>query len=186
MAKKEIKNGCHLYPMPVVIVGACKGGTANFMPAAFAGIANINPPTISLGLNKLHFTCAGINENSVFSVNIPSVSMMQATDYCGLVSGHKVDKSGVFKVFYGMLEKAPMIEECPLTMECRLLHKLELGTDSLFLGEIVKTYCDDQYMSGKMPDLAKIDPLIFSMGDNSYWSIGKKLGAAWSTGKGYK
>jgi flavin reductase (DIM6/NTAB) family NADH-FMN oxidoreductase RutF len=186
MAKKEIKNGCHLYPMPIVLVGANKDGKANFMTAAFAGIVNINPPTISLGLGKLHYTCAGIDENGVFSVNLPSASMMKATDYCGLVSGHKVDKTGIFKVFYGKLEKAPMIEECPLTMECRLLQKLELGADSLFLGEIVATYCDDQYMDGKMPDLAKLDPLIFSMGDSSYWSIGKKLGTAWSVGKGYK
>ena len=103
MAKKEIKNGCHLYPMPVVIVGANKGGRANFMTAAFAGIVNLNPPKIALGLGKLHFTSAGIVENGVFSVNLPSTSMMEATDYCGLVSGHKVDKSGVFKVFYGIL-----------------------------------------------------------------------------------
>ncbi|MCX6007298.1 MAG: flavin reductase family protein [Chloroflexi bacterium] len=186
MAKKEIKNGCHLYPMPIVLVGAIKDGKANFMPAAFAGIVNINPPIISLGLSKRHFTCAGMVENGVFSVNLPSTSMMKATDYCGLVSGHKVDKSGVFKVFYGKLDKAPMIEECPLTMECRLLQNIELGADNAFLGEIVATYCDDQYMDGKMPDLAKLDLLIFSMSDNSYWSIGKKLGTAWSVGKGYK
>jgi hypothetical protein len=37
-----------------------------------------------------------------------------------------------------------------------------------------------------MPDMAKIDPLIFSMGDSTYWSIGKKLGPAWNVGKGYK
>jgi flavin reductase (DIM6/NTAB) family NADH-FMN oxidoreductase RutF len=186
MAKKEIINGCHLYPMPIVLVGALKGGKANFMTAAFAGIVNINPPLISLGLGKLHCTSAGMEENGVFSVNIPATSMMKETDYCGLMSGHKVDKSGIFKVFYGKLEKAPMIEECPLTMECKLRQKLELGPDSLFLGEIVATYCDDQYMSGKMPDLAKIDPLIFSMGDSSYWSVGKKLGMAWNVGKDYK
>jgi flavin reductase (DIM6/NTAB) family NADH-FMN oxidoreductase RutF len=186
MAKKEIKNGCHLYPMPVVLVGALKDGKANFMTAAFAGIVNINPPIIALGLGKLHYTSAGIEENDVFSVNLPATSMMKATDYCGLVSGHKTDKSSIFKVFYGKLEKAPMIEECPLTMECKLLQKLELAVDSLFLGEIVATYCDDKFMDGKMPDMAKIDPLLFSMGDASYWSIGKRLGTAWSFGKDYK
>ena len=185
MPKKEIKNGCHLYPMPVVLVGANRGGKANFMTAAFAGIVNLNPPKIALGLGKLHFTSAGIVENGVFSVNLPSTSMMEATDYCGLVSGHKVDKSGVFKVFYGKLEKAPMVEECPLTMECKLIQNSDLGQDTLFLGEIIATYCDDRYMEGKMPDIAKLDPLIFSVGDNSYWSIGKKLGTAWSVSKGY-
>ncbi|MGD0857228.1 MAG: flavin reductase family protein [Dehalococcoidia bacterium] len=186
MSKKEIRRGPFLFPMPVVLVGANKGGKANFMTAAFAGIVNMNPPAIALGLGKSHFTSAGIDEGGVFSVNLPSTSMMKVTDYCGLVSGHKIDKSEVFKVFYGKLEKAPMIEECPLTMECKLLHKLDLGVDSAFIGEIIAVYCDDKYMAGEMPDMAKIDPLLFSMGDMSYWNTGKKIGAGWSVGKGYK
>ena len=186
MSKKEIKRGPYLFPMPVVLVGALHEGRANFMTAAFAGIVNLNPPAIALGLSKLHFTSLGITENGVFSVNLPSTSMIEAADYCGLVSGHKVDKSGIFKVFYGKLEKAPMIEECPLTMECKLIHNLDLGQDNGYVGEIMAAYCDDQYMEGRMPDIQKIDPLIFSMGDNTYWNVGKKLGNGWSVGKGYK
>ena len=186
MSKKEIKNGCHLYPMPVVLVGAKKGSRVNFMPAAFCGIINMGPPMIVLGLNKIHFTSTGIRENGAFSVNIPSTEMVRITDYCGLVSGHKVDKSGLFKVFYGKLETAPMIEECPLNMECKLVQTLELGVDSAFIGEIVASYSDDKYLDGYTPDIKKLDPLIFSLGDNSYWKLGKNIGKAWSIGKGYK
>lgn len=186
MAKKEIKRGCYLYPMPVVIVGANNGGRANFMTAAFCGMMNIKPPIVALGLELRHFTTKGIQENGTFSVNIPSTSLMKATDYCGLVSGHKVDKSGVFKPFYGQLGTAPMVEECPLTMECKLINKMEFQPDGLFLGEIVAAYCDDQYMGDKLPDMAKLDPLLYSIGDNGYWSIGRKLGTAWDAGKGYK
>lgn len=186
MAKKEIKRGCHLYPMPVVIVGANNGGKANFMTAAFCGMLNIKPPVVALGLEVNHFTTVGIKENGTFSVNLPSAAMMKVTDYCGIVSGHKVDKSGLFKVFYGKLETAPMIEECPLTMECKLMQSIEFNPDGAFMGEIVAVYCDDEYMGEKLPDIAKMDPLLFSMSDNSYWSIGKRLGTAWSVGKGYK
>ncbi|MGD0353922.1 MAG: flavin reductase family protein [Dehalococcoidia bacterium] len=186
MAKKEIMNACHLYPMPLVLIGAKHEGRVNFMPAAFCGILNINPPIVALGLSKMHFTSRGIEENGVFSINLPSVEMVEATDYCGVVSGHKVDKSGLFKVFYGKLETAPMIEECRLNMECKLIQKIVLGVDTAYVGEIVATYCEDKYMDGKMPDIAKLNPLIFSMGDNSYWSIGKNVGKAWSIGKSYK
>jgi flavin reductase (DIM6/NTAB) family NADH-FMN oxidoreductase RutF len=186
MARKEIKRGCHLYPMPVVLVGANKGGRANFMTAAFCGMMNIRPPVAAIGLEKNHFTSAGIHENGTFSLSIPSTSMMKVTDYCGLVSGHNVDKSDLFKVFYGKLETAPMIEEAPLTMECKLMQHIDFGVDGAFIGEIMAVYCDDEYMGGKLPDIEKMDPLIYSMGDNSYWSIGKKLGAAWSVGKEYR
>lgn len=183
MAKKEIKRNCHLYPMPVVIVGAKKDGRDNFMTAAFCGMMNIRPPVVVLGLATGHFTTAGIRENGTFSVNIPCTSLMKETDYCGLVSGHKVDKSRLFRVFYGKLGNAPMVEECPLTMECRLMQSIEFGPDAAFFGEIIAAYCDDDYMKGKMPDIEKIDPLLYSMTDSSYWSIGKKLGTAWSVGR---
>ena len=35
--------------------------------------------------------------------------MVEKTDYCGLVSGGKSDKSGLFGVFYGEVKKAPLI-----------------------------------------------------------------------------
>jgi len=186
MAKKEIKRNCYLYPMPIVMVGAQKNGRPNFMTAAFCGMLKIQPPVVVLGLNKAHFTTAGIFENGTFSVNIPSTSMLKAVDYCGLVSGHTYDKSGLFKVFYGKLETAPMIEECPLTMECKKMQTVDLDTDGVFIGEVIATYCDDQYMNGKMPDIIKLDPIIFSVSNSSYWSIGKNIGKAWSIGKDYK
>lgn len=186
MPKKEIKPGPHLYPMPIVLVGAQKDGRANFMPAAFAGIINMNPPSIALGLNKIHFTSLGIKESGTFSVNLPSTDMVRAVDYCGLVSGHKVDKSGVFTVFYGKLGTAPMAQECRLNMECKLLQAIDLSGDSGFIGEIVATYCEDKYMEDGTPDIRKLDPIIFSLGDNNYWNIGKNIGKAWSIGKGYK
>jgi flavin reductase (DIM6/NTAB) family NADH-FMN oxidoreductase RutF len=111
---------------------------------------------------------------------------MEVTDYCGIVSGHKTDKSGLFNVFYGKLNTAPMIEECPLTMECKLVQRINLPIDCAVIGEIVGVYCDDKYMDGKMPDMAKMDPMIFSTADKTYWSIGKKLGDAWVVGKDYR
>ena len=186
MAKKEIKRGSYLYPMPVVIVGSNNGGRANFMTAAYCGMMNIKPPIVALGLAISHFTIAGIKENSTFSVNIPSSSLMKATDYCGIVSGNDVDKSDVFKVFYGHLGTAPMVGECPLTMECKLVSITEFQPDALVVGEIMAAYCEEDCLGEKLPDIDKIDPMLYSMGDNTYRSVGKKLGTAWHAGKGYR
>ena len=172
--------------MPVVIVGANNGGRANFMTAAFCGMMSVKPPTLALGLGIGHFTMAGIKENGTFSVNLPSTSLMKAADYCGIVSGHKVDKSGVFKAFYGSLGTAPMVEECPLTLECKLVSITEFKVDALVVGEVMASYCDEDCMGEKMPDMKKLDPMVFSLDDNGYWSIGQRLGTAWDAGKGYK
>ena len=129
-------------PMPVVLVGTQVTGKANFMTVGWCSRANANPPIISCGINKVHFTPEGIRENRTFSVNIPSLSLLEKTDYCGLVSGANTDKSKVFEVFYGTLKTAPMISECPLTMECRLVQAIDLPTNTLFIGEIVGAFAD--------------------------------------------
>jgi len=108
--------------------------------------------------------------------------MVEQTDYCGLVSGRESDKASIFEVFYGDLKTAPMIESCPLSLECRLADILELPTNDLFIGEIVNGYADEgSFTEGKL-DVQKIDPLLLTMPDNSYWRIGDYVGAAWSIG----
>lgn len=184
MDKREIGPGTYLYPMPAVIVGVNVGGRPNYMTIAYCGIVQHSPPMISLAVNRLHYSINGLKENGAFSVNVPSKGMAEAVDYCGLVSGRKVDKSKLFENFYGKLKTAPMIAQCPLNLECKVVKNVDFGgTNEIYIGEIVQAYTDDRYMTGKLPDIKKIDPLIFSMHDNNYWALGDHVGKAWNIGK---
>ncbi len=169
--------------MPVVLVGTQVQGRANFMTVGWCARANANPPMIVCGIGNHHYTPQGIAETKTFSVNIPPSALLEKTDYCGIVSGEKIDKSRVFDVFYGSLKTAPMIRECPVTLECRLEKAVPLPTNTLFIGEIVGAYADGNVMKDNKPDFAVIDPLFLTMPDNRYWTIGKPAGDAWSAGK---
>jgi len=186
MEKVEIGARTFLYPMPTILVGANVRGKANYLTVAYCGIMNHNPPTISIALGKSHYTNIGIKENGTFSVNIPSEELVKITDYCGLVSGHKVDKSEIFETFYGKLKTAPMIRECPLNLECKLIQTLEFPVGEAFFGEIVAAYSEERYLTGGLPDIKKINPIIFSMHDNNYWKVGEHLARAWNIGKELK
>jgi flavin reductase (DIM6/NTAB) family NADH-FMN oxidoreductase RutF len=170
-------------PMPVVLVGTQVAGKANFMTVGWCARANANPPMIACGIGNQHYTSKGIAESKTFSVNIPSSGMLEKTDYCGLVSGEKTDKSKVFEVFYGSLKTAPMIRECPVSLECRLVQIVPLPTNSLYIGEIVGVYADGNVLKDAKPDFPEIDPLFLTMPDNRYWTLGKHAGDAWSAGK---
>lgn len=170
--------------MPITLVEALVNGKPNYLTVAFCGVVHAIPPMIAVTLGKIHHTNEGIRENQCFSVNIPSQNMVEITDYCGIVSGKRVDKSGIFETFYGKLEKAPMIRECPLNLECRLIEILDFkGASEVFIGEIVESYAEEQYLCNEIPDIEKITPIVFSIYDNNYWGIGKRLGKAWSAGK---
>lgn len=184
--KKEIKPGNYLFPMPATLVGAMVDGKPNYMVAAFVGIMNFSPPVISASLNRHHHTTRGIIRTGSFSVNIPPADLVVKTDYCGLVSGKTVDKSTLFTPFFGRLQTAPMIAECPLSLEVRLMQTIEFEVDTAFIGEIVSAFCEDRYMTDDLPDIERISPIIFDMGKSRYFSLGPSIGKAWSIGKEMK
>ena len=169
-----------LYPLPTTLVGATVDGKTNFITIAHVGIAT--PGSVSLGMGKTHYTNAGIREHGAFSVNIPSEDLLEKTDCCGLVSGRDIDKSSLFTVFHGELEHAPMIEECPINMECRLVETVSFPTHDLFIGEIVATHCDEEILEDGVVDFARVKPLLFVMNDRGYWRLGDKLAQAWNAG----
>ncbi|MEJ2249262.1 MAG: flavin reductase family protein [Candidatus Lokiarchaeota archaeon] len=187
MKKGKIRVGPYLYPMPVVLIGSLVRKRPNFMPIAWTAIVEHNPAMILISANQNHFTNEGIKENKTFSVNFTSVDMVRKTDYCGLKSGKNCDKSGIFKVFYGELKTAPMIEESPVNLECTVDQLIDNGRGhDIIIGEIKNAFSEDKYLTNGIPDVKKFNPLIFTMNDNNYWSLGDYIGRAWSIGKEYE
>ena len=183
MAKIEIGNERAYYPMPCALVGANVDGKANYLTVAWFSMVNPKPAYLAVAMNKAHYTNPGVKANGTFSVNIPSSDMAEKTDYCGLVSGRKVDKAAVFETFYGKLETAPMIKECPLNVECRLVQTVDLPAEELFIGEIIAAYCEESCLTEGAPDLQKINPFVLIMPDKKYRGLGQDVGAAWEIGK---
>ena len=138
MEKSKLGPQTLLYPMPAVLVGAMVGEKPNFMTAAWCGIAASKPPAISVALQKIRHTLKGIKEHDTFSINVPSTTIAEQVDYCGIYSGKKRDKSELFNVFFGVLETAPLIQECPVNLECQVIHTLDLKSHELLIGEILE------------------------------------------------
>ncbi|MFC1993563.1 flavin reductase family protein [Chloroflexota bacterium] len=172
--------------MPILLIGANVDNKPNFMAIAWCGIANADPPMISLAIRKNRYTLKGINQNMTVSVNIPSRDLLMETDYCGMVSGSEVDKADVckFSVFYGKLYNAPLIEQCPINLECKVIHTLDLGTHSFVIGQIEETHVSDGCMTEGQPDVDKINPIAYIGGSaKQYQAMGEVLANAFSIGK---
>jgi len=189
MNKTSIGPRTLIYPMPALLVGALVDGKPNFMTAAWGGIANSEPPMISVAIRHGRYTRKGITENLTFSVNIPSVDMVKAVDYCGITSGAKVDKVKAcqFKVFYGKLDNAPLVEQCPVNLECRVVHILDLGSHSLIVGRIEETHVTQSCLTNGEPDVNKVKPLIYiTQPASQYQALGEIVAKAFSVGEELK
>ena len=183
MAKVNIGEQAYVLPMATTILGSHLEDRANFMALGWLTRVNFKPPMLGVAVNQGHASHGAIVETGEFSVNFPTVEMVKITDYLGLVSGKRIDKSKFFNIFYGKLKKAPMISECPLTIECKLVKTVELPTNSFFIGEIVGAYSEERFLTDGVPDIKKINPFLLTMPDNGYWSVGELIGRAWSDGK---
>ena len=162
---KKIKMGTlqFLNPKPVVLVGTVIDNKPNFLTVSWTGITSSNPPTMSVSIRNIRYSLKGIQENKTFSVNIPSVKMVKETDYCGSVSGSKYDKvkECEFKIFYGNLDNAPLIEQCPINIECKVFQTIVIGDHSIIIGEIIESYINENCFTKDLPDIKKIDPMCF-------------------------
>jgi len=115
--------------------------------------------------------------------------LVRETDYCGLVSGSKVNKAEVcqFGVSYGKLNNAPLIEQCPINLECRVVHILDLGSHSLFVGRVEETHVSDNCLTDGKPDVNKISPFIYARDPaREYLAFGHVLAKAYSIGEKLK
>ena len=176
-----------LYPQPVMVIASCgKDGTPDAMNAAWGGIAGGDK--IFLCLSSNHKTVENILERKAFTVSVADEAHLVEADYVGLVSGNdvpdKLERSG-FHVTRSEFVDAPVIDELPLVLECRLL---SYDPDSHFmLGQIVNAGADEAILDDTgMIDPAKLKPITFDTANGAYWSLGKKVGNAFSDGSKLK
>ena len=185
-ATKKITKGSQpwVFPLPALLIGAVVDGAPNFMTAAWGCIANAEPPMLSVAIRRSRHTRKGIEQGGVFSVNVASASQAREVDFCGIESGSKTDKVARcgFTVFYGTLDKAPLIQECSLNIECRVSQIVELPTHSLVIADIVETHVSEDCLTGGKLDAAKLDPIIYVTSSRKYARLGENVADAFSAG----
>lgn len=188
MGKKRLpKPRTLLYPTPVVIVGSMVDGKPNYCTIAFCGVVNLTPPMISIECGPSHQTTKGIRKNMEFSINIPSVQMVEVTDFIGIKSGKEIDKSEIFNVFFGDLKNAPLINEASVNHACKVVKNVELASKKdLYIGQIIDTYISKDCLTNEIPDIKKINPITYSTSNRTYWSLGQEIGKAYKIGRNYK
>ncbi len=172
---------------PVWIVGTYDmHGKPNIMAAAWAGVCCSEPPCVAVSLRKATYTFDNIVQHKAFTINIPPADYVKEVDYAGIASGKDVDKFAKMKFtpIKSDFVNAPYIQEFPLILECKLLHTIEIGLHTQFIGEILDVKTEESTLGEKkIPHQEKINQFLFSPGARTYYKIGNYIGKAFSLGK---
>ncbi|MCL2559874.1 MAG: flavin reductase family protein [Turicibacter sp.] len=180
MSKTKVKTPFRpVYPSPAgLIVSVDETGKPNVMTAGEVfNISLKDPCIIGIALRKATYTHSLITNAKAFTVNFPTVAILDKMDLVGTISG----RDGLDKFTeYGLTPLAsdvvvpPIIEECPVNLECQLLNVSEVGDHDLFLGEVVAMHVDsDKLNAQEQVMIEKVDGFLFA--EWGYYRFGEKL-----------
>ncbi len=181
--RKNLKAKAYVYPLPVLIVGTYdENGVADAMNAAWGTVCDTTQ--VSICLSATHKTVKNLLKTKAFTVAIADAKNVLPADYVGVVSANnapdKLAKTG-WHIEKSQFVNAPVIQELPLVLECKLVsydHDTEIC-----IGEVVNVNVDESILdkNGKI-DLTKFKPLCYDCDTHGYYTLGEKVGQAFSDG----
>ena len=177
MSKIVWKGGALAAPLPPCMVTCSDGERDNIITIAWTGIVNTIPPKTYISVRPSRHSYEMIKKSGEFVINLTPVSLIKTADFCGIHTGAKVDKferCGLHKVPASAVS-APLIEECPLSLECKVTDVIPLGSHDMFLADVIAVDVDETLIdkAGKL-HLERAGLAAFAHGE--YFALGGKIG----------
>jgi flavin reductase (DIM6/NTAB) family NADH-FMN oxidoreductase RutF len=153
-----------LYPRQVILATSHSGGKSNIITLGWHCPLSFKPPLIGISVGKTRFSHSLIEKGREFVVSIPTEEMLEKVLLIGNKSGRDTDKFTEFKLtpLQATAVKPPLIKECPINIECKVVGELDAGDHTLFSGEVVASHAS--------PPKGK---LLFDMGGRKLFGIKK-------------
>ena len=177
MSKVSWKGGALLAPVPPVLVTVSDGERDNVFTVAWTGLINTVPPKTYISVRPSRYSYEILKKNGEFALNLTPSSLIAACDWCGIHTGRKVDKFkkwNLTKVPAANIA-VPLIDQCPLSLECRVFDEIELGTHNMLLADIVGVSVNEELIDrdGKL-HLDRAGLAAFAHGE--YFELGRSIG----------
>lgn len=167
-----------LYPLPAVLVSCAHGGRSNLLTVAWTGIICTDPPMLSVSIRPERYSYALIDQSGEFTVNLTTAAMARATDFCGVRSGADGDKweRAALTPVPGVDVGCPAVGESPLSLECKVVQKIELGSHHMFMARIVNVLADDRYFVADTGRFMIEKAGLMNYSHGQYYCQGRPLG----------
>lgn len=185
---KDLGVQPYLYPMPTYMIGTYnEDGSVDEMMMAWGGICAEN--MVALNLEAAHKTVANLRARGAFTLAVPGVDTLEASDFFGIASANKMPdkfaRSGLHAVKSERVD-APVVTEYPLTLECKVVEFQDQPYGLRVLGEIVNVLADEKVLDEKgRIDAEKLNAFAFDQMRNGYYAAKEKVGQAWQSGAKY-
>ncbi len=133
-----------LEPGPVVLVTSARAGRANVMTMSWHMMIEFEPPTVACVISNRNFTFDILRETRECVINIPTVELAKKVVGCGNTSGRALDKFKKFRLtpLPATRVAAPLISECYVNLECKVIDTRMVDKYCMFILEVMKAWID--------------------------------------------
>ena len=178
MNKVQWKGGTLLAPVPAVLVTCGTMEKPAALTIAWTGIINSDPPKTYISVRPSRYSYDIIKQNGEFVINMMPSTFVRQVDYCGIKSTKNEDKLAKQKLTPAPsnIVAAPQIEQCPITLECKVTDVIPQGSHDMFLAEIVAVNIDENLIDSKGRLMIEKAGLM-SYAHGTYFALGKKIGS---------
>ena len=190
--KKSLKLRAVVSPTPAIIAAAYdENGKADACTLAFYTPTSHKPPCLTIAINATakRKTLKSIFGSGAFTVGYPSIEQAAEADWIGMASGYDHDKIAEVGWTTTKAEKvdAPVINELKLTVECKVVNTVDIGSHTQITEEVVNIQADESILdeNGKY-SLKKLKPIIYDEEHWRYLTVGDPAARAFSTGLIYR
>jgi flavin reductase (DIM6/NTAB) family NADH-FMN oxidoreductase RutF len=179
-SKVERKPRRPVYPTPAgLVVSIDAKGKPNIITLGeIFNLSISNPVWVGIAVHKGRYSYDLIKNQGEFTVNLPTAPMVNQVRGCGSCSGRDgIDKFAKFGLtpLPSKYVKPPIIAECPVNLECRVVGFHHVGDHDLFIGEVLVEHVDEDKVNAKGErDESKLDPLIWL--GVGFYRLGEKIG----------
>jgi flavin reductase (DIM6/NTAB) family NADH-FMN oxidoreductase RutF len=118
----------------------------NIMAAEWVIQISYSPMLIAVFIHNGSYTIKNIEKTKEFGVNVASQGQTTEVSVAGGYSGSEIDKlkiKNVFKISQPHKIKTPMIANCTINAECKLVRKEKLGDHIMLVRRVVHIKHDD-------------------------------------------
>lgn len=134
----------------------------NIMACEWTHHISYEPGMIAICLDPEHATTENIKKTKEFGVSIAALGQNVLSSVAGTNCGRDVDKIGALKELgftftQGKKTKILLVDNAALTIECKLVKKIAVGSHIMFIGEALATKLGDK------------EPLALHAG--KYWKL---------------
>lgn len=152
MKKQNANMKSCLQPSPKVLV-SCRGlnGENNVLAVGYCCNCSYAPPMVMVGIVPSRYSHKMIKESGCFVVNLVSKDYKEIFDYLGSHSKRDEDKLSKMnvKLSDGIKVNAPILDDCPVNIECRVVDSIITGSHEMFVGKIEYVHADSKLVDDK-------------------------------------